>query len=308
MRSLRPTFLLVLASLLAAGCPGPEAPTDTNGALDAPASDGGPVDAPAIDGGDAGLDGGGMDAPVLEDGGSMDGGGLGEGGIGDGAVGEGGIGDGSIGEGGTGEGGVGDGSVGEGGIGDGSIGEGGVGDGGVGDAGPTTTCAISASPSMGDVDDDFTITAASNGTTCTAVLDGGLMLTIPCNATMTLPGSTFGVGDHTLELDVGSGPGGPTTCSTSFTVTDVVTPSTTCTMDITPASGSPSTTFTATFASNGSDCSLSVGGIPLGTTACTSSFSGMGSLLGPGTYDGTLTVGAGPGGPTSCSDTFTVTP
>lgn len=303
MRSLRAT--LVLSALLLAGCHGPATPTDTAAGPDVPSTDVGPVDAPVTDGGaDAGPDGGGMDAPIAMDGGGLDDGSIGgEGGVADGSIGgEGGVSDGAIG----GEGGVSDGAIGgEGGVGDGSIG----GEGGVGDGGPLgTTCSIEVTPTEGELDDDFTFDAASNGTGCTAVLDGSVRLTVPCTATMSLAGSAIGAGDHVIELEVSDGPGGPVTCSASFTVTDPGPSTTSCTMDITPTSGSTATTFTATYASDGSDCSLSVGIFPIGTVPCTGSYMGMGSLLGPGTYTGTLTVGDGPGGPTSCSDTFTVTP
>ncbi len=202
-----------------------------------------------------------------------------------------------------------------GGIGDGGVGDGGVvvvGDGGVSDGGgmgvDATTCAVNVTPTSGTTAAAFDFSGASNGTMCTVRIDGGAPLVVPCFAMLTLAGSTFGVGAHTVELFVGAGPSGPTSCMTTFTVSAVVGPVTTCAITVTPSSGGAATLFVADFDSNGTSCTASVDGVGLGTVDCLGMSSGTGSLFGVGVHTTTLSVVAGPGGPTSCSAMFAVTP
>lgn len=178
-----------------------------------------------------------------------------------------------------------------------------------------TTCSILVSPPRGTSSGSFTFTVLTNGSACSASLDGSAPLSVPCTGSTSLNG--FSIGTHTVRFDVGSGPSGAATCSASF---DVVGPDagtadggpdasvTTCTIHVAPSSGSASTTFTATFASNGAGCALAVDGLTIASTPCDSAYSGAGTLLGTGSHTATLTVTSGPGGGTSCSDTFTVTP
>ncbi|MFO0709876.1 MAG: hypothetical protein U0353_08560 [Sandaracinus sp.] len=89
------------------------------------------------------------------------------------------------------------------------------------DAGPagTATCAIDISPPTGTVASTFALTWAASGTTCSLRFDGTAPLSVPCTATTTASGSTLGPGTHTLELLVSAGPGGPTSCEDTVTVT-----------------------------------------------------------------------------------------
>ncbi len=188
------------------------------------------------------------------------------------------------------------------------------------DAGPgVTTCSVSSRPPSGTTADTFTLTGASNGSSCTASVDGSAALSVPCNATFDV---SFPAGTHTVTLSVAAGPSGPTTCSASVVVTEApdagvsdagpgdsgVTGTTTCTLDVSPPSGSGATTFTITAASNGSMCSGRLDGNPVFSTPCSGTSTVAGSLLGPGTHTLELIVGAGPGGATTCSDVFTITP
>jgi hypothetical protein len=178
-----------------------------------------------------------------------------------------------------------------------------------------TTCAVSVSPPRGTSSDSFDFSVVTNGSTCSASLDGAAPVSVPCTGSTQLDG--FSVGSHSVRFDVASGPSGPTSCSASF---DVVAPDagmfdggpdagiTTCTIDVAPPTGSTSATFVATFSSNGSGCSLDLDGFSIGATSCVSTYSGAGSLIGAGTHTATLTVAGGPSGGTTCSDTFTVTP
>jgi hypothetical protein len=174
------------------------------------------------------------------------------------------------------------------------------------DAGRTDhTCTITVSPPSAPESTPFTFTAESDGATCSLRINGSAPMTVGCESRMVMSGAALGVGAHSVELSV-DGPLGPTSCVTGFTVTEDT--STTCSIGISPETGTLDTTFVATYASNGGGCSLMLDGLDLGATDCNDMFSGMGSVIGPGTHTGTLIVGGGPGGPTSCSDTFTVTP
>ena len=103
----------------------------------------------------------------------------------------------------------------------GGIGDGGVSDGGAiaVDASGATTCAINVTPTSGTTAAAFDFSGASNGTMCTVRLDGAAPLVAPCITMLTFAGSTFSVGAHTVELFVGAGPSGPTSCGAMFTVT-----------------------------------------------------------------------------------------
>jgi hypothetical protein len=173
------------------------------------------------------------------------------------------------------------------------------------DAGAVTTCSLAIAPLVGTEDDDFVFTPTTNGTGCTGGLVGGPSIAVSCEDPVTFPGSTFGTGMHTAMLSVADGPGGATSCTASF---EVISVSTTCSIEVSPSSGTTSDTFTATLASNGFACSGSVNGVSVGTVDCTGTFAGMGSLLGPGTHTATLHVDDGPSGPTECSAIFMVTP
>jgi len=174
------------------------------------------------------------------------------------------------------------------------------------DAGPTEhSCTITVSPSSAPESTPFTFTAESDGATCSLRINGSPSMTIGCESRMVVAGAAVGVGAHSVELSV-DGPLGPTSCVTGFTVTEDT--STTCSITITPETGTLDTTFIATYASNGAGCSLMVDAFDLGVVDCNDVFAGMGSVIGPGPHTGTLIVGGGPSGPTSCSDTFDVTP
>lgn len=182
-------------------------------------------------------------------------------------------------------------------------------DAGSGTDAPVTTCSLGVTPGSSPLSGTFTFTGASNGSSCSVRLDGGpTLLVVPCNASMDVTAGTFGVGPHMMDLLVGAGPGGPTSCSTTFTVTADPPSTTTCSISVTPESGPTSASFTATWASDGTGCTLSVNGLSIGTVACTSSMSAAGTVFGTGTHTVQLSVSGGPGGPTSCSDTVTITP
>ncbi|MCB9597621.1 MAG: hypothetical protein H6719_33190 [Sandaracinaceae bacterium] len=283
-----------LVALLAIGCSGPEGEdagtldgsTVDAGSSDAAASDAGPVDGGASDAGafDAGPSDAGPSDAGPSDAGSSDAGSMDAGSTDAGATDA------------------------------GSTDAGGM-DAGAMDAATPTTCSLVVMPTRGALSDTFDFTATSNGSTCSAVIDGGAPLSIPCIGMMSFSGSTFGVGMHTVEILVGAGPGGPTMCSASFEVTGgsdagVVDagPTTTCTISVAPPTGTEATSFTATWSSSGSACALSVDGFALGTVSCVGTYSGPGSALGVGRHTATLDVTAGPSGPTSCSSGFTVTP
>ena len=177
------------------------------------------------------------------------------------------------------------------------------------DLGPpvgTTTCSIGVAPLVAPVTSDFVFTGASNGSACSASVDDGAPLAMPCNGMMGYPGELFGVGSHMVQFAVGAGPSGPTRCLALFTVSG--SGSTTCNVTVTPTVGTTTTTFVADFTSDGSACSGDVDGLSIGTVDCLGSFNGMGSLIGVGEHLATLSVSAGPGGPTSCSAPFTVVP
>jgi hypothetical protein len=171
------------------------------------------------------------------------------------------------------------------------------------DAGPTT-CGLSVAPPTGTEADDFTFTPTTNGSGCSGTV-GGLTIPVDCASPLTLSGSTFGVGVHTVVLSVAEGPGGPTSCTAMFEVEAAG--ATTCFISVTPMSGPASTTFTADFESNGSGCSLSFDGLGLGMVDCTGSYSSSADLIGVGMHTVTLRVADGPDGPRDCEATFTVT-
>lgn len=172
---------------------------------------------------------------------------------------------------------------------------------------PITTCTIMVAPSSAPESGTLTFTGASNGAMCTATVDALASLVVPCTATMDFVASTFGVGDHVIELAVGAGPAGPTSCSATFAVTADPPATTSCSILVVPESGTASTVYTASWTSDGTTCSFAVDGLGLGTVPCTGSYMSDATPIGPGTHTASLNAN-GPGGPTTCSDTFVVTP
>ncbi len=185
-------------------------------------------------------------------------------------------------------------------------------DAGAGRDAAMTTCDLTVSPTMGPASTSFEFRASTNGTSCRASLDGGPPLVVPCAGMLSMGG--FALGMHEVTLEVSGGPSGTTTCSASFTVVELDAGTagdagaTSCSIEVLPASGSVSTTFTATFASNGSACTLSVDGFGLGSVPCVGSYAGSGMLVGPGTHVVALDSASGPSGPAHCTSTFVVTP
>lgn len=175
-----------------------------------------------------------------------------------------------------------------------------------------TTCDVTVSPPLGSSSTRFDFAATTNGTACHASLDGGPLLVVPCTGTLSTGG--FAIGAHHVTLFVSGGPSGDASCSTDFVVEDADAGlvgdagATSCAIEVLPTSGGSSTTFTASFESNGARCTLSVDGFVLGAVPCVGSYAGSGSLLGPGTHVAALDVASGPNGATRCTSSFVVTP
>ncbi|MFO0684407.1 MAG: hypothetical protein U0234_20305 [Sandaracinus sp.] len=191
---------------------------------------------------------------------------------------------------------------------------GGATDAGSGHDAATTTCELTVTPTTGPSSTSFEFRASTNGTVCQAALDGGPPFAVPCAGMVSSGG--FSLGTHEVTLVVSGGPSGATSCSVTFTVVDTGPDAgtandaglTSCSIEVLPTSGSTSTTFTATFATNGTGCTLSVDGFGLGSVPCVGSYAGSGALLGPGMHVAALDSATGPSGPAHCTSTFVVTP
>ncbi len=82
---------------------------------------------------------------------------------------------------------------------------------------------------------------------------------------------------------------------------------TSCSLAMTPSTGTVETNFSWTHSSNGSSCTWSYDGEDQGVIDCIGGDSFLGSVVGEGTHSWTLYVLDGPSGPTQCSDQITVT-
>jgi len=166
-----------------------------------------------------------------------------------------------------------------------------------------TTCSIAVTPNSVCLSDTFTVSWSSNGSSCNAIYDSQNLGAVDCNGSQTYSGNDAGIGNHSIIINVGNGPCGPSTCSANFEVKQ-----TTCSFSVTPSSGNSSTIFLFSWNSNGSNCWMTYEGGDIGAMDCngTASYSGN-DLGGPGsTHTITLHVGAGPCGPTECSVTVSV--
>ncbi|MEI8255701.1 MAG: hypothetical protein WCJ30_08525 [Deltaproteobacteria bacterium] len=84
---------------------------------------------------------------------------------------------------------------------------------------PVPTCVLGVSPSTGTTATDFAATLTStDATTCSYVFDGQPPVATACAVVVPIPGSTAGVGTHSL-LVTAVGGGGSGTCSAGWTVT-----------------------------------------------------------------------------------------
>ncbi len=168
---------------------------------------------------------------------------------------------------------------------------------------PTLTCTISRS--SGTTLDDFTVNWSSDATTCSYSYDSGASMSLPCSGSSGSTGASLGgVGVHSWT-GTAVGPAGNSTCVVSFNVTSVI-PAPTCSVQVSPSSGTTATNFAFGWASDGTSCTWSLDGVPQGAVACNGTQNASSFTTGTHTVGMTCT---GVGGTVSApSISFSVSP
>jgi len=149
----------------------------------------------------------------------------------------------------------------------------------------TTTCGVMLNPSAQTPSGSVDVTFASNGSGCTASVDSSPALAVPCagGSIQLIPNDfCLDVGTHTLTLMVSDGPSGATQCSSPLTVTA----GTTCCLTVSPTTGTTSTSFWFSAASNATSCHATLDGADAGAPPlCNQTLFVSGSTIGPGVHD-----------------------
>ncbi len=166
------------------------------------------------------------------------------------------------------------------------------------------TCNVASSPTSGTTSTQFELFFESNADSCVYSVDGVDMGSVAC--TKILSGSTYTEGSHKVTMKA-TNSAGTSICESNPIVVTADTgggPLPTCSISMSPNSGSTSSTYAATWSSDAATCTLELDGTNLGSVACSSTQNFTGQSVGTHTVKLRATNSAG--GTRDCQASFAV--